>query len=190
MHRNIFANSRRLLYNFHDFTQSRCLSDEGFSHLSKEGGVRMVDVGGKPVTARYARAVGRVVLGETVFKSLTNSLNVTGKGNIIEVAKVGGIMAAKKTSELIPLCHTVPLDHVDIIVEPDEARASLKLTCEVRCESRTGCEMEALVGVSVACLTVYDMCKSLSHEISIEGVVLVDKKGGKSGHFINTSRRM
>ena len=192
MRRSILSYSKGLLSTLNPaqaWIKPRCLSSNKFSHLNDAGSVRMVDVGGKGVTARYARAVGRIRLGEKVFKSLTDSLNLTGKGNIIEVAKIGGIMAAKKTSELIPLCHAVPLDHVDISVEAEEDRASLKLTCEVRCESRTGCEMEALVGVSTACLTVYDMCKSMSHEMSIGEVELVEKKGGRSGHFINTSKR-
>ena len=96
-------------------------------------------------------------------------------------------MATKRTPELIPLCHSVPLDHVSVRVTPQPDSSSLKLTCEVRCESRTGCEMEALTGVTVSCLTIYDMCKSLSHEVVIERVHLAEKSGGKSGHFIHTS---
>ena len=166
------------------FTQ-RCKSNDAFSHLDEKGGTKMVDVGHKSVTKRSARAVGRIKLGDTIFRNLIQNSNSSKKGNIFEVAKLGGIMAAKRTHEMIPLCHSVPLDHVSIEVAPDGS--NLKVSCTVKCESRTGCEMEALLGVSVACLTVYDMCKSVSHEMSIEDIQLVEKSGGKSGHFINTS---
>ena len=165
----------------------RLLSYDTFSHLDETGGVNMVDVGNKKVTKRYAKAVGRIRLGDSIFRTLMDNSNFSKKGNIISVAKLGGIMAAKRTSGIIPLCHSVPLDNVSVEVLLEPHSSSLKLSCEVRCESRTGCEMEALLGVSVACLSVYDMCKSLSHDISIEKICLVEKSGGRSGHFINTS---
>ncbi|KAI6649246.1 Molybdenum cofactor biosynthesis protein C [Oopsacas minuta] len=163
----------------------RSYSYDELSHLNKKGEINMVDVGAKRVSKRYTKAVATINFGDSVFKSLTNNFNFTKKGNIFEVAKLSGIMAAKRTSELIPLCHSVPLDHVSIEVTPLPDSFSLRLTCEVTCESKTGCEMEALLGVNVACLAVYDMCKSLSHNICIERVQLVEKSGGKSGHFIN-----
>ena len=164
---------------------SRCLSYDKLSHLDQKGGVKMVDVGNKSATKRFARAVARITFKDTIFRNLMNNSNFSKKGNILEVAKLGGIMAAKRTHEIIPLCHLVPLNHVSVEVSPDGS--SLKVSCEVRCESRTGCEMEALVGVSVACLTIYDMCKSVSHDICIENIQLEEKSGGQSGHFVNTS---
>ena len=178
---------RDKIVKFHNLPVSRWHSCDEFSHLDQKGGVSMVDVGVKEVSRRYARAVGTVSLGEKVFKRITDNCNTSKKGNILETAKLSGIMAAKRTSELIPLCHSVPLDHVFVQVTPQPDSSSLKVTCEVRCESRTGCEMEALTGVTVSCLTLYDMCKSLSHEIVIDRVQLAEKSGGKSGHFLHTS---
>lgn len=158
-------------------------SQSDLSHLEGEGAERrsrMVNVGDKPVTQR--RALARAVL---VFPGelLETILEGGGpKGPIEEVARVAGILAAKRTGELIPMCHPLGLDHVEISFERI-APERLEIRCEARCEGRTGIEMEALTGASLAALTVYDMTKALSHEIRIESVQLLEKDGGKSGHW-------
>ena len=142
-----------------------------FSHLDESGRARMVDVGGKPPMARMARAAGTIVLAPATVDAIRRSL--IKKGDVLTVAQVAGIQAAKRTAELIPLCHTLVLDHVDVrlSVEPAGVRAE----SEVRCTGRTGAEMEALAAVSVALLTVYDMCKAIDKEMRIEGVRLIEK---------------
>ena len=150
------------------------------SHVERAGGSsrsRMVDVGSKPVTARsaLARAVLRFPSGV-----LRRILEDGGpKGPVTEVARAAGILAAKRTSELIPMCHSLGLDHVEIHFEPREG--DLVVTCRASNRGRTGVEMEALVGASVAALTVYDMVKALDHGIAIERIELLEKRGGRSG---------
>ncbi len=144
----------------------------GFSHLDDQGRARMVDVGGKPIQHRTARAEGRIVLSpETVALLRANQLR---KGDALTVAQVAGIAAAKRTAELIPLCHPLGLDHVavDLAITDDGVTAA----AEARCLGRTGVEMEALTAVSVALLTVYDMCKSVDPGMRIDGVRLVEKR--------------
>jgi cyclic pyranopterin phosphate synthase len=144
----------------------------------------MVDVGAKPVTERMARASGRITMAaETLRTILDRGLS---KGDVIEVARLAGIMAAKKTSELIPLCHSLGLDSVSIDLRPvDDATLSIEST--VRVQGRTGVEMEALMAVTVAALTVYDMCKSLDRGMTIGPFSLLEKSGGRSGHFVRGS---
>jgi len=138
----------------------------------------MVDVGAKAITARSATARATVVFP----RGLLSKVLAQGgpKGPIVEVARVAGIQAAKRTPEWIPMCHIVPLDLVEISVAPRGSR-TLEITCRAACQGRTGVEMEALVGASACALVVYDMTKALSHEIAIERVELVEKSGGKSG---------
>ncbi|MFN0008270.1 MAG: cyclic pyranopterin monophosphate synthase MoaC [Planctomycetota bacterium] len=150
------------------------------SHVERAAGTsrsKMVDVGSKPVTARsaLARAVLRFPSGV-----LGRILDAGGpKGPVTEVARAAGILAAKRTSELIPMCHSLGLDHVEILFEPHEG--DLEVTCRASNRGRTGVEMEAMVGASVAALTVYDMVKALDHGITIEKVELLEKRGGRSG---------
>ena len=148
------------------------------SHIGADGAARMVDVGGKQVTARVARAEAVVRLG----RALTRRLRETGgaaKGGVIETARIAGIQAAKRTAELIPMCHLIPLDAIDIRVEfSDDA---LRIEATVSCRAATGAEMEALTAASVASLTVYDMCKSARRGIEIGPVRLLHKRGGRSG---------
>ncbi|HEY3966743.1 MAG TPA: cyclic pyranopterin monophosphate synthase MoaC [Planctomycetaceae bacterium] len=154
------------------------------SHFDESGASRMVDVGAKPVTERMARASGRITMAaETLRTILDRGLS---KGDVIEVARLAGIMAAKKTSELIPLCHSLGLDSVSIDLRPvDDATLSIEST--VRVQGRTGVEMEALMAVTVAALTVYDMCKSLDRGMTIGPFSLLEKSGGRSGHFVRGS---
>ncbi len=150
------------------------------SHFDSAGASRMVDVGGKPVTQRLARASGRVRMASETL-ALIRDLKLS-KGNVLEIARLAGIMAAKRTSELIPLCHTLPLDSMAIDFEfPNERSIAIQATVTVT--ARTGVEMEALTAVSVAALTIYDMCKSVDREMEIGEIRLEEKSGGRSGHF-------
>jgi cyclic pyranopterin monophosphate synthase len=151
------------------------------SHLDEQGRARMVDVGAKAETARVATARGRVrMLPETLALVLRGGV---AKGDVIAVARLAGIMAAKRTGELIPLCHPLPITSVDVDVTPDEAASALDIEATARIVGRTGVEMEALTAVSVAALTIYDMCKAVDRGMTIEAVRLVYKAGGKSGEF-------
>ena len=145
----------------------------------------MVDVGSKDVTVRIARASGRVRFAEAETVALIRNRKVS-KGDVLEVARLAGIMSAKRTSEVIPLCHTIPLDSVEVRFDfPD--RTVIGIRAEARATARTGVEMEALVAVSTAALTIYDMCKSVDRAMVIEQVRLEEKSGGRSGHFVRPS---
>ncbi len=140
----------------------------------------MVDVGSKPITARAARASGRLRMQSPTLALIRDGGHQ--KGDVLAVARLAGIMAAKRTDELIPLCHSLPLDGVTLafsFVDPE----TLGIEATVRCTGRTGVEMEALAAVSVAALTVYDMCKSVDRAMTIESIRLEEKDGGRSGHF-------
>jgi cyclic pyranopterin phosphate synthase len=151
------------------------------SHLDEQGRARMVDVGAKAETARVATARGRVRM-EPATLALVLGGGVA-KGDVIAVARLAGIMAAKRTGELIPLCHPLPITSVDVDVTPDEAASALDVEATARIVGKTGVEMEALTAVSVAALTIYDMCKAVDRGMTIEAVRLVHKAGGKSGEF-------
>ncbi|MBM4415589.1 MAG: cyclic pyranopterin monophosphate synthase MoaC [Chloroflexi bacterium] len=156
-------------------------TDPQLSHLDAQGHARMIDVTAKAVTAREATARGRVVLRpETLALIVEDRMP---KGDVLAVARVAGIMAAKRTPDLIPLCHPLPLSGVELELVPDHAASSIEITATVRTTSQTGVEMEALTAVSVAALTVYDMCKAAERTIRIEAIRLVTKSGGKSGDF-------
>lgn len=154
-----------------------------FTHLRPEGGSRMVDVGEKPVTARAARASGRVVMAPATLEALRN--RTLAKGDVLEVARLAGIQAAKRTWELIPLCHVLALDGVELAFAFLDAQ-TLGIQAEARATARTGVEMEALTAVAVAALTVYDMCKALDRVMVIDQVRLEEKSGGRSGHFVRS----
>jgi len=153
-------------------------ADASLSHVDDSGNVKMVDVGSKSETSRVAVAAGRVKLGRHAYQLVTE--NRLEKGNVLLTAQLAGIMAAKRTSQLIPLCHNILLTSVDVNLSLDPASMSVVVACSARSYSQTGVEMEALTGVSVAALTVYDMCKSVSHDIVIDDIRLVSKTGGKS----------
>ena len=153
-----------------------------FSHIDNKGCSRMVDITDKELTLRSAVAQGVVSMKPSTFKMIHN--DSIKKGNVLETAKIAGIMAAKKTSELIPLCHPINISHIDINFEPDKDESSIKIKTRVRLFGQTGVEMEALTAVSVAALTIYDMCKSQDKKMIISDICLLEKSGGKSGTFV------
>jgi len=151
------------------------------THLGAGGEADMVDVGGKDETERTAIAEGAVVMKpETLALILEGNAR---KGDVIATARIAGIMAAKRTHELIPLCHPLLLTKVSVDIVPDEALPGLRVTALARVTGRTGVEMEALTAASVACLTVYDMAKAVDREMTVTGIRLVEKRGGKSGDY-------
>ena len=151
------------------------------SHLNDKGEAHMVDVSGKEVTARTARAEGFVAMApETLELILSGRLP---KGDVLATARIAGIMAAKRTHELIPLCHALPLSEVTVEFEPSRDPVGLAVTASAKVDAKTGVEMEALVAVSVACLTIYDMCKAADRAMSFTGIRLTEKTGGRSGTF-------
>ena len=160
------------------------MSESGeFSHFDASGASRMVDVGGKQPTARRARAVGFVTMQpETLRKILDRGFS---KGDVFEVARLAGIMAAKRTSDLIPLCHPLPLESICIDLEPADDR-TLRIEAVVGITGRTGVEMEALTAVSLCALTIYDMCKGVDRGMLIGPIELLEKEGGRSGHYIRS----
>ena len=151
----------------------------GFTHLDAEGRPRMVDVGDKEVTRRVAVAEGRIVTSEATVRAIVEG--TAPKGNVLLVAQLAGITGAKRTAELIPLCHSLPLSAVEVELEADEALPGVRARATARVEGRTGVEMEALTAVSVALLTIYDMCKARDRGMRIEAIRLVRKEGGRSG---------
>ncbi|MCS5655776.1 MAG: cyclic pyranopterin monophosphate synthase MoaC [Dehalococcoidia bacterium] len=153
--------------------------DLHLTHLDEQGNAQMVDVGDKDVTSREAVARGHVSIQPETLRLI--KVGLMKKGDVLTIAQLAGIMGAKKTSELIPLCHPLPLDRVDVDLELDEAESRINITATAKTTARTGVEMEALTAVSVAALTLYDMCKSVDRGMRIEGIRLVKKSGGRSG---------
>jgi cyclic pyranopterin phosphate synthase len=151
------------------------------SHLKASGEARMVDVSAKAVTERVAIAEGRVLMKLKTLDILRSGN--AKKGDVLGAARIAGIMAAKRTHELIPLCHPLPITQVEVDAVPDAKLPGVKVTARVKVSGQTGVEMEALTAVSVACLTIYDMVKAVERGMRIEGIRLVEKSGGKSGHF-------
>ena len=141
----------------------------------------MVDVSPKAVTARAAVARGEVTMAPATLTLIAEG--ALPKGDVLAVARLAGIMAAKRTSELIPLCHPLPLAHVDVELIPEPKQSRVAIEARARVDAKTGVEMEALTAVAVACLTVYDMVKALERGMRIEGIRLVEKRGGRSGHY-------
>ncbi|MCK4425584.1 MAG: cyclic pyranopterin monophosphate synthase MoaC [Deltaproteobacteria bacterium] len=155
------------------------MSKDSFSHLDTKGQAHMVDVSPKPMTQREAAASGRVIIGPDAFNLLVDSK--TSKGDVLAVARIAGIMAAKKVETLIPLCHPLTLQQVEIDFLPNPEKNAIEILARAKAKGATGVEMEALTAVSVAALTIYDMCKSAEKNITIEKVQLDYKSGGKSG---------
>jgi cyclic pyranopterin phosphate synthase len=151
------------------------------THLAKAGEARMVDVSGKAVTARVAVAEGRVVMGlKTLDLVLAGNAK---KGDVLGAARIAGIMAGKRTHELIPLCHPLPVSKIAVDIAPDRKLPGLVVRATAQVMGQTGVEMEALTAVSVACLTIYDMVKAVERGMRIEGIRLIEKSGGKSGRY-------
>ncbi len=152
----------------------------GLTHFDAAGNAVMVDVSAKDITARVAVAEGRVVMAPATLAAIRD--RAIAKGDVLAVAQLAGIMAAKRTADLIPLCHPLPLASVTLLLEP-EGEDTIAITATVKVAGRTGVEMEALTAVSVAALTVYDMCKAIDRAMRIEGIRLAHKSGGRSGTY-------
>ncbi len=152
------------------------------SHLDEEGRVRIVDVSEKPATAREAVAQGVITMQPETLALIKEQK--TKKGNVLETARIAGIMAAKRTSALIPMCHPLSITHVQVDFFPDPPTHSIRIEAVVRLVGRTGAEMEALTAVSIAALTIYDMCKSYDRAMVISDIYLLRKSGGKSGTYV------
>ena len=151
------------------------------THFDKNGNPSMVDVNQKDLTFRVAIATGKILMKANTLKKILD-LEIK-KGDVLNVAKLAGIMAAKKTDELIPLCHSISLSYINVDLEPNIEESSVNITAEVSLVGKTGVEMEALTAVSVSGLTVYDMCKAIDREMILTNIKLIHKSGGKSGEF-------
>lgn len=152
------------------------------THFNDEGKASMVDVSEKAVTVRVAAAAGAIYLRQSTLDAVAK--NQLAKGDVLAAARIAGIMAAKRCDELIPLCHSIPLDSVAVDLRICEGPPRIEIKSRVRCRARTGAEMEALVAVSVAALTIYDMVKAVDREAHIGEIRLLEKSGGKSGRFV------
>ena len=157
------------------------MSKNKLTHFDKDGNPSMVDINQKVSTVRVAIATGKIIMKPNTLKKILD-LGIK-KGDVFNVAKLAGIMAAKKTDQLIPLCHSIPLSYVNVDLEPSIEESSINITAEASLIGKTGVEMEALTAVSVAALTIYDMCKSIDREMILTNVRLMHKSGGKSGKF-------
>lgn len=149
------------------------------SHFNSHGEAHMVDVGAKPITHRLAKAEGRILMQQETLRKVMEGRHK--KGDVLAVARIAGIMAAKKTAELIPLCHPLPLTRVEVSLEPRQDEPAVHCLASVETDAKTGVEMEALTAVQIALLTIYDMCKSADRGMTITDVRLLEKSGGKSG---------
>ena len=152
-----------------------------FTHLDSNGNVRMVDVSAKDATPREALASGSIHMTSETFNNIM--VGKVKKGNVLETARIAGVMAAKKTAELIPMCHPLNLTYIEVNFFPDKKAKTIRIEGRVRLVGKTGVEMEALTAVSVAALTIYDMCKSQDREMVISDICLLEKSGGKSGRY-------
>ena len=152
-----------------------------FTHFDSDGAAHMVNVGEKPVTARRAIAYGEIIMQPETLAMITDS--TAKKGDVLLVARLAGIMGAKQTASLIPLCHPLGLDHVTLALDPDSSLPGIRITASCAVTGRTGIEMEAMTAASVAALTIYDMCKAVDRQMVITNIRLTHKSGGKSGAF-------
>jgi len=157
---------------------------KAFTHLDEKGRARMVDVTEKDITLRQATARGSVRMSPEVFQRIM--AGGIEKGDVLGVAKIAGIMGAKRTAELIPLCHPLNITNVEINFQPLEAEDCIEIEAQIKLQGKTGAEMEALTAVAIAALTIYDMCKAVDREMVISEIHLVAKQGGKSGHFVRS----
>ncbi len=157
------------------------MNKDKLTHFDKNGNPSMVDISQKDTTVRVAVANGKIIMKPNTLKRILD-LDIK-KGDVLNVAKLAGIMAAKKTDQLIPLCHSIPLSYVNVDLEPNIEESSINITAEASVIGKTGVEMEALTAVSVAGLTIYDMCKAIDRDMILTNVRLMHKSGGKSGEF-------
>jgi cyclic pyranopterin phosphate synthase len=153
----------------------------GLSHIGPDGEARMVDVSAKDVTERVARATGSIRMKPETLAAIRENSIV--KGNVVATAKIAGVLAAKRTPELIPLCHSLPLTNVEVAITPDEALPGLRCEATVKTAGKTGVEMEAITAVAVSLITVYDMAKAIDRDMSITDICLLEKAGGRTGHW-------
>lgn len=151
------------------------------THFNEQGRPRMVDVSDKAITHRVAIARGRITMAPETLKRIVEG--DVKKGDVLATAQVGGIMGGKETSRLIPMCHNIPITGLDIGFDVEEETSSIVITARAKTDGKTGIEMEALTAVSVAALTIYDMCKAMDRSMRIDGIQLVEKRGGKSGTY-------
>lgn len=156
-------------------------TDPGFTHIDEKGHVRMVDVTDKPSTDRRAVAEGSVHMERLTIDMISDMS--TKKGNVLETARIAGIMAAKSTSSIIPMCHPLSITYASVDFFNDRENSLIRIRAEVRVKGETGVEMEAMTAVSAAALTIYDMCKSQDRTMSFQNIRLIEKSGGRSGHF-------
>ena len=161
------------------------MSSDRLTHLDEEGRARMVDVGEKPITERVCVAASEVRMAKETLAAITDGR--MPKGDVFATARLAGIMASKRTADWIPLCHPLPLESVEVALTPDEALPGVRVEASVSTHARTGVEMEALVAVSAAALTIYDMCKAIDRGMTISELGLVSKRGGKSGVWTRES---
>ena len=152
-----------------------------FTHFNEQGRAKMVDVGEKPISQRVAVAGARVLVNEKTFELIKSG--GMKKGDVLTVAQIAGVMGAKRTPDIIPMCHPILMDGINLELSLDEKRLSVEIKAEVRCDGRTGVEMEALSAVSIAALTVYDMCKAVQKDMVISDVRLLSKTGGVHGDY-------
>lgn len=157
--------------------------DHKLNHFDEQGNAVMVDVSGKKDTIRTAIAEGKIIINKAILHAIVG--NQVEKGDVLGVARVAGIMAVKRTWELIPMCHPLNLQKCTIDYDIDKEKSIIKVICQVKTEGKTGVEMEALTGVHITLLTIYDMCKALDKSMKMTDIQLVEKTGGKSGVFIN-----
>lgn len=160
---------------------------EDFTHFNEQGRAKMVDVGEKPISERTAVAAGSVLVNEKTF-ALIRSGGMK-KGDVLTTAQIAGIMGAKRTSEVIPMCHPVAVNGINLTLSLNKERYAVEITAEVSCDGRTGVEMEALTAVSIAALTVYDMCKAVQKDMVITDIRLLRKTGGVHGDFIREGEK-
>ena len=160
---------------------------EDFTHFNEQGRAKMVDVGEKPISERTAVAAGSVLVNKNTF-ALIRSGGMK-KGDVLTTAQIAGIMGAKRTSEVIPMCHPVAVNGINLALSLNEERYAVEITAEVSCDGRTGVEMEALTAVSIAALTVYDMCKAVQKDMVITDIRLLRKTGGVHGDFIREGEK-
>jgi cyclic pyranopterin phosphate synthase len=162
------------------------LTDDHLTHIDQQGVARMVDVGAKPDTERVAVAAGSVYVQPDTLRLIREG--ALKKGDVLTVARLAGIMAAKRTSELIPLCHPLPLTHLSVELSLDESRSAVHIEATARTTGKTGVEMEALTAVSVAALTVYDMAKAVDRGMRLSDIRLLEKRGGQRGDYLAEER--
>jgi cyclic pyranopterin phosphate synthase len=155
--------------------------EEKLTHFDRKGNAIMVDISEKDITSRFAAAEGTIKVNKKVMEAILN--NSVAKGDVLGAARIAGIMGTKKTSDLVPLCHIVSLTSCTLDFETDREELNIRAICTAKTDGRTGVEMEALTGVSVALLTIYDMCKAMDRTMAISNIRLLEKSGGRSGHY-------